>query len=66
MEIDSALFAQQRRPKFGNANPERMRQAFWEWMVCGEDSGEQQTEQQGGLASVGLIDSRRFCYRVNR
>ena len=59
MEIDSALFAQQRRPQFGNANPERMRQAFWEWMVRGDDSGEQQTEQQteqqGGLASVGLM-----------
>jgi hypothetical protein len=54
MKIDLALFAQQRRPKFGNANPERMLQAFWEWMVRGDDS-EQQQEKGGGLASVGLM-----------
>ena len=53
MEIDPALFAQQRRSKFGNANPERMRQAFWEWMVRGDDS--EPTEQDGGLSSVGLM-----------
>jgi hypothetical protein len=54
MEIDSALFAEQRRPKFGNANPERMRQAFWEWMVRGDQS-EPPTEQEGGLAAAGLM-----------
>jgi hypothetical protein len=53
MEIDAALFAQQRRPRFGNANPERMRQAFWEWMMRGDDS--EPTEQDGGLSSVGLM-----------
>jgi hypothetical protein len=53
MEIDAALFAQQRRPKFGNANPERMRQAFWEWMMRGDDS--EPTEQGGGLSSVDLM-----------
>jgi hypothetical protein len=53
MEIDPALFAHQRRPKFGNANPERMRQVFWEWMVRGDDS--EPTEQDGGLSSLGLM-----------
>ncbi len=53
MEIDPVLFAQQRRPKFGNANPERMRQAFWEWMVRGDDS--EPIEDDGGLSSVGLM-----------
>jgi hypothetical protein len=54
MEIDPVLFAQQRRPKFGIANPERMRLTFWEWMVRGDDS-EQAIEQVGGLAKAGLM-----------
>jgi len=33
MEITREIFDQQRRPRFGNANPERMQFAFWEWMV---------------------------------
>src|ERR1700676_1555780 len=53
MKIDPALFAQQRRPKFGKANPERMRQEFWEWMVRGDDS--EPEEKVGELASVGLM-----------
>jgi hypothetical protein len=35
MEINSELFNQQRRPRFGTANPERMNMAFWEWMIRG-------------------------------
>jgi hypothetical protein len=53
MKIDPTLFAQQRRPKFGNANPERMRQEFWEWMVRGDDS--EPTEKGDGLASEDLM-----------
>lgn len=33
MEITRELFQQQRSRQFGNANPERMEIAFWEWMV---------------------------------
>lgn len=33
MEISQEIFNQQRRPRLGNANPERMPLAFWEWMV---------------------------------
>jgi hypothetical protein len=33
MEISREVFEQQRHPRFGNANPERMQLAFWEWMV---------------------------------
>src|SRR3984885_4679055 len=35
MEISTELFNQQRRPRFGIANPERMHIAFWEWMIRG-------------------------------
>jgi hypothetical protein len=37
MEITRNLFDEQRRPRFGRANPERMRLAFWEWMIRGDD-----------------------------
>jgi hypothetical protein len=35
MEISPELFHQQRRPRFGIANPERMHVKFWEWMIRG-------------------------------
>lgn len=35
MEISPKMFHQQRRPRFGTANPERMHMAFWEWMIRG-------------------------------
>jgi hypothetical protein len=35
MEISRELFEEQRRPRFGRDNPERMNLAFWEWMVRG-------------------------------
>lgn len=37
MEISPEIFQQQRRPRFGTANPERMRMALWEWMIRGGD-----------------------------
>jgi len=37
MEISREIFEEQRRPRFGAANPERMQLAFWEWMIRGED-----------------------------
>jgi hypothetical protein len=35
MRISRETFDQQRRPRFGTANPERMQLAFWEWMIRG-------------------------------
>jgi hypothetical protein len=35
MEITRELFDQQRLPRFGCANPERMQLEFWEWMIRG-------------------------------
>ena len=37
-EISRELFDQQRRPRFGNANPERMTLAFWAWMIRGGEA----------------------------
>jgi hypothetical protein len=37
MEITPELFEKQRSRRFGNANPEKMQFAFWEWMVRGGD-----------------------------
>jgi hypothetical protein len=53
MEITREIFEQQRRPRFGNANPERMQVAFWEWMIRGDVS--LQTDHRGGLADEGLV-----------
>jgi hypothetical protein len=36
-----AVFVEQRQPRFGTANPERMRLEFWEWMIAsGQDEHE--------------------------
>jgi hypothetical protein len=35
MTISSEIFREQRRPRFGAANPERMYMVFWEWMILG-------------------------------
>src|SRR4051794_32167387 len=53
MEISRELFDQQRRPRFGTANPERMRLAFWEWMIRG--GGGPAAEHEGFLGRIGLI-----------
>jgi hypothetical protein len=37
MQISREIFDAQRRPRFGTANPERMRMEFWEWMIRGDD-----------------------------
>lgn len=52
MEITRELFEQQRRPRFGSANPERMQFAFWEWMIRGDGL---QPSPGSGLAAAGLI-----------
>jgi hypothetical protein len=36
MDITRELVEAQRRPRFGTANPERMRLEFWEWMIRGD------------------------------
>ena len=38
MQLSREMFDQQRRPRYGNANPERMAFAFWEWMIRGDES----------------------------
>jgi hypothetical protein len=53
MELSHEQFAQQRRPRFGNANPERMRVTFWEWMIRGDESTAADTK--AGIADLGLI-----------
>jgi hypothetical protein len=46
MEISRELFDQQRRPRFGLTNPERIHFAFWEWMIRGP--GRRVIEEHGG------------------
>jgi hypothetical protein len=52
MEISKEIFDQQRRPRFGLTNPERMQLAFWEWMIRGGDV--QSDEEQNALGQIGL------------
>lgn len=53
MRITREIFTQQRSPRFGTANPERMRIAFWEWMIRGEENPT--TDAEVGLAGLGLM-----------
>ena len=49
MEINLELFNQQRRPRFGTANPERMNLSFWEWMIRGgQDVSEARNDPESG------------------
>jgi hypothetical protein len=50
MEITKELFEQQRDPRFGASNPERMNVEFWKWMIRG---GALPLEGQTGLAAHG-------------
>lgn len=52
-KISRETFEQQRRPRFGNANPERMNCAFWEWMIRGEEV--ERVEGDGALAETVLM-----------
>lgn len=53
MQITRKLFEQQRRPRFGTANPERMQLAFWEWMIrAGKIPAE---ELRRPLGKFGLV-----------
>jgi hypothetical protein len=60
MEISREVFDKQRSPRFGNANPERMDLAFWEWMIRGPDR--QLVQQHGGTyaAQFALIRDGRL------
>jgi len=53
MEINRELFEEQRRPRFGKGNPERMRLAFWEWMIRGDSRTS--TDEGSGLARLGIV-----------
>ena len=52
MEISREIFDQQRHPRFGNSNPERMQLAFWEWMIRGD--GIPSHAGEGGLEDIDL------------
>lgn len=53
MNITREIFDEQRRPRFGVSNPERMNLAFWEWMIRGDD--EKPPEDDSLLGKMGLI-----------
>jgi hypothetical protein len=55
VEISQELFDLQRRPRFGNANPERMQIAFWEWMIRGDEST--LAEADADIANLGPMTS---------
>ncbi len=47
------VFDKRRRPRFGTANPERIRYAFWEWMIRPEAPLD--ATEEGILAEVGQV-----------
>jgi hypothetical protein len=68
MKISREVFDQQRRPRFGNANPERMKLAFWEWMIRGDDApptdGGSPLEELGLRMREGKLKSRYGPYHA--
>ena len=59
--ITPEVFAQWRAPRFGQANPERMNNPFWEWMIRTRLDGFQANEKLQGpdSCSAGPI----WCFR---
>jgi hypothetical protein len=57
MDITREQFDAQRRPRFGTANPERMRCAFWEWMIRADDPAPESDDETGPLGQVGMVMS---------
>jgi hypothetical protein len=52
MVISREVFDQQHQPRFGNANPERITLAFWEWMIRGGEAAA--TDPERGLEELCL------------
>jgi len=59
MQISRELFDEQRRPRFGIANPERMEMAFWEWMIRGDEpppsDDSSQSDDDSLLGKYGFV-----------
>src|SRR5262249_9853218 len=68
MEISREIFDQQRHPRFGTANPERMQLAFWEWMIRGpEPSATDQDSDSmpdGWIMRLGYLKSSYGPWRA--
>lgn len=68
MKISREAFDLQRRPQFGNSNPERMNLAFWEWMIRGarnpSTDGEYPLEGTGLAMREGVLKSGFGPYRA--
>lgn len=54
MDISREIFDNQRRPRFGSGNPEKMQYEFWEWMIRGPQENTV-IENEGILGHEGLI-----------
>ena len=72
MKITKEIFNQQRSPRFGTSNPERMRMAFWDWMVRGDETVSSEQKDDENLTGTGLvlekgkIKSAQGPYRVRQ
>lgn len=68
MKITREVFDQQRRPRFGTANPERMQLAFWEWMIRGDDRPPSADEgilgKMGQMMRNGMVKSKYGPWRA--
>ena len=67
-EISREVFDQQRKPRFGNANPERMSMSFWEWMIRGgaapTNDVEGSLEECDLVMREGMLKSMNGPYRA--
>jgi hypothetical protein len=72
MKITKEIFEQQRLPRFGTENPERIQNDFWEWMIRGdrtasnEAGGEESSNRTGLVIEDGKTRSAMSAYYVRQ
>ena len=70
MNISREAFDEQRRPRFGSTNPERMKLKFWEWMIRGDEGPTVEKNdilgQFGFCMQGGILKSSYGPYRIRK
>jgi hypothetical protein len=66
MKITKEMFTRQRSPRFGTANPERIHNEFWEWMIRGDAPEGSDSASASLVLEDGKVRAAKFPYQVRQ